>query len=117
MLGNDLRRILNGIARLLIGTCFLENMRGQNIPDVMWAVRKQALDRATPGVGIVDPVSLDGQTPGLIETRLTIGCILTRRAARGDAHGHRHLYNGRVHQDQATRIGMACSGKRMRWHS
>ncbi len=52
---NDIRRVLDGITRLLIRSGLLEDMRCQNIPEIMRSMREQSFDGAAAGIGIVDP--------------------------------------------------------------
>lgn len=51
MLLNDIRCVLDGITRLLVRSGVLEDMRWQNIPEIMRSVREQALDGSAAGIG------------------------------------------------------------------
>lgn len=57
-------------------------MRRKNLAQVMRTIRQQALDRTTPGVGIVYPVALNDRPPSLVER----GRIVSRIDA-GRLHG------------------------------
>ena len=76
MLGDHVRRILDRVACLLIRSGLLEDVGGEHVPDIMWSVRQQALDHAAAGVGVEDAITLDGQLPGFVESRLIVGGIL-----------------------------------------
>ncbi len=64
---HDIRRILNGLACLLIGSGLLQDMCRKNVPQVMRFMRQQALDRTAFGMGVVDPIALDDGPPRLLE--------------------------------------------------
>ena len=54
---DDFRSVLYRVAGLLERSCLLQNVRGQDVADVVGAVRKKASDRATLGVRIVDAIT------------------------------------------------------------
>lgn len=76
---HDIGRILNGIARLLVGSGLLQNMRRQNVPQVMRSMRQEALDRTPSGIGIIDAVTLDDSPPSLVECGRIVSSISTGR--------------------------------------
>lgn len=59
-------------------------MRGQHIANIVRAVWQQALDRTPARVGIVNPVALDHQAPGLVEGVAVVGGIQRRGPRRLD---------------------------------
>lgn len=69
---DHVRGVLDRIAHLLVGSGQLEDVGGQHVPDIMGAVWQQALDRPAASIGIVDPVSLNGEPPGFIEGGLVV---------------------------------------------
>ena len=73
MLCDHIGRVLNGVARLLIGAGLLQNMRREHIADIVGPMRQQPIDRPSTGIGIVDAMPLYCEPPGLIEGRLVIG--------------------------------------------
>lgn len=60
----------------------LEDVRRQNIAYVMGTVGKQSRNGSAAGVRVVDPISLDRETPCFIEGSLVVG-----RVAAGHLHG------------------------------
>lgn len=54
---HDIGRILNGIACLLVGSGLFQNMRRKNVPQVMRSMWQEALDRTSPGIGVIDAVT------------------------------------------------------------
>lgn len=63
MLGNDLCSILNGIAGLIIGTCLLQHMGSQYVPDAVRTMRQKPFDRASSNVGIIYAIALNDEPP------------------------------------------------------
>lgn len=53
-------------------------MRRQHVANIMWTVRKKAGNSAATGVRVEDAVSLDSETPGVIEGVLIICGTLAR---------------------------------------
>lgn len=83
--------VLDRIAGLFVGPGLLQDMRCQNVPDVVGTVGQQTLDGSALCPGVVDTIALDGSAPGLLEGVLAIGRI---------GAGHlRRLY------EQCIRIG------------
>lgn len=77
--GNHLRRALDSVPWLVVGSGLLQDMSSKDIADVVGTMRKQALDRAATGVRVVDPIALDRSSPSLVE-----GCLAERGVfARG----------------------------------
>lgn len=66
------RGVLNGVARLLVGTRGLEDMRRQYVPNAVGTVRQKPRDRATPRVGIVDATAWMISAPGFVKGHLVI---------------------------------------------
>ena len=75
MLLYDIGRVLNGVARLLVGSGLFKDMRRENVPQVMRTMRQQALDRASPGVGVINSIALDDGPPSLVECGGVVGGI------------------------------------------
>ena len=69
---HHVRSVLDGVTGLLIAAGLLEDMRGQHVAHVVRTMRQQAFDGAATGIGVVDPIALDDQAPGLVERRLVI---------------------------------------------
>ncbi len=67
--------ILNCVARLLVGSGLLQNMRRENIPQVMGAMRQQAFDGTPPGVRVVNSIALDDRPPSFVERGRVVSCI------------------------------------------
>lgn len=59
VLGDHLGSILDRIAGLFVGTGLFQDMRCQNIPHIVGAVRQEPFDRAAIRPWIVDAVALD----------------------------------------------------------
>ena len=72
MFSHHFRCVLNGVAGLLIGAGLLQNVSGQDVPDVMRPVGQQALDRSAACVRIPNSVPLDQEPPGFVEGRLIV---------------------------------------------
>ncbi len=53
----------------------LQNVRRQNVSNIVRAVWQQATDRSATSVRVIEAVALDDETPSLIERRLIIGRI------------------------------------------
>lgn len=97
MLLHHIGGILDRITRLLVGACLLEDMRRQNIPDIVRTVRQQALDGAATGIGIVDSISLDDGSPSLVECRGVVCGFGTGRLHRLHEQGAGVLCTGEQH--------------------
>ena len=69
-------RILNGVARLLVGYRLLQDVGGEHIADIVRAVRKGPLDGAAAGIGVVDPIALSPEAPSI--GILVVRCIPAR---------------------------------------
>jgi len=76
VLRHHLRRVLDRVAGLFVGTCLLQDVRGKHVTNIVGAVREEALDRSLPGPRVVvDAIALDRRAPGLIEGVLAIGSV------------------------------------------
>ena len=83
-----LERVLDGVAGLLVGPRRLQDVCGKHIADAVRAVRQEAGDSAAPGPGIVNPVALDQESPGLLEGGLVVeGVPLCCRPPPGEPLG------------------------------
>lgn len=105
MFRDRLGRVLDRVAGLLVRARLLEDVRCEDIAHVVWPMRKQTLDSASFGIGIVDAVALDDQPPGFIERVLV---VLSRRAARLDGlheEGPRVRRAGQKTRAMAINIG------------
>lgn len=49
--GHHIRRVLDGVARLLIGAGLFQNMSGEHIADIVRPMRQKTLDGAAPRIG------------------------------------------------------------------
>ena len=84
MLLHDVGRVLNCVARLFVGSGLLQNMRCENVSQVMRSMRQEALDRTPSGIGIIDAVTLDDSPPSLVECGRIVSSINTGRLHRLD---------------------------------
>ncbi len=84
MLLDHIWGILDRVARLLIGACEFQDMRGQHVAYVVRSMGKQARQCAPASVGIIDAVALDCQPPCLIEGGLVICGVRARLLHRFD---------------------------------
>ena len=73
MLSNHFRRILYGVACLLVGTGLRQDMGGQYIANIVRPMGKQSLDRTAPGPRIVEAI-VTGNHP----TALTVETLVKR---------------------------------------
>lgn len=55
MLGNHVWRVLDGVARLLVGSGLFQDMGREHVADIVRAVRQESGDGAAVGIGIVMP--------------------------------------------------------------
>ena len=81
-------------------------MRCKHVADIMRAVRKETGNRAPSGVRVVDPISLDCQTPSLIERVLVVGSVLAGRLHRLDEERAWILGTSEKHTSMPVYIGL-----------
>ena len=87
MLGHHLRRVLDRVARLLVGAGLLQNVGGQHIAHIVRAMGQKPLDCAATGPRVEDAVTLDDEPPSLIERILIIGGFGAGHLRRLDEEG------------------------------
>ena len=106
MLLHHIRCVLDRVARLLIGSRLLQDVRRQDVSQIMWPVRQQALEGAATGIWIIDAVSLDDRSPSLVELRGVVSRIVARRLHRLDEERARILRIAEQHTAMAVDIGL-----------
>lgn len=75
MLLDNIGCILDSVARLLIRSGLLEDVCGENISQIMRSMRQQTFDSSASGIWIIDTITLDHCSPGLVEGGGIIGGI------------------------------------------
>lgn len=110
VVGDHLRRILDGVACLLVGPGLLQDMSGKDVADVVGTMRQQALDGAATGVRVVDPIALDRSPPSLVKGRLVVRRILGLGFNRLHEKGGRIFGAGEQHGTRKRWIAGIAAG-------
>lgn len=80
-------------------------MRRKNVPQVMGSLRQQSFDRTSPGVGIINTITLYDGPPGFVESGRVVSRIDAGRFHRLDEEGARLF--GAIQQDTSMAIDVS----------